>query len=99
MEVLIENIKGLSEKAEYLNRKTQALVEENRFLKEKLLSLSSTLDQKERELDEVGKDYNTLKLARKIGESGGSSEETLALKKRIDQYIKEIDSCLKMIGG
>ena len=64
----------ISEKAEYLDQKLKSLVDENRFLKNKLKDLETGLDSKEKELSEVTEQFNTIKLARKIGGNGNDQE-------------------------
>ena len=96
LEAIFTKLNDISEKAEYLLQKTEFLVEENNALKEKILQLKRDLDHKETELAETKDQFETFKLAGRIG--GIGNEDAEELKRKINKYIKEIDQCLKVLG-
>lgn len=94
---LLKKLEEISEKAEYLNKRSQELLNTNKELKRQLRDLEDSLQTKEEELENVQTQYEVLKLARSM-EGGVNNEETELLKKKINEYIREIDQCLKLIG-
>lgn len=93
---MLKKLAEITEKAEYLNKKSQELIDTNKSLREKVKSLEADLAAREEELDEVRTQYDVLKLARNMeGEENENAEE---LKKKINEYIREIDQVLKLIG-
>ncbi|MCB9233565.1 MAG: hypothetical protein H6581_18050 [Bacteroidia bacterium] len=88
----------LGEKAEYLDQKLKSLVEENAVLKQKVRSLEQKLESKDEELAKASEQVNTIQLARKLSGDFDSTEAVEELKKKINQYIREIDHTLRLIG-
>ena len=97
MEGIIHKLSDLSERADYLNQKTAALVEENRQLKERINLLQQNVAEKNQVLNELRDQYNILKLAKNM-EGGENSENAEELRKKINKYLREIDQCLKLLG-
>ena len=94
---LLAKLDEIGEKAEYLSQKTADLVEENRSLKAKVASLEQNLSDRTQELDELSNQFEIVKFARNVeGKPGDQQSEEL--KKKINEYIREIDQCLKLIG-
>ena len=77
-------------------QKTTFLVEENRSLKNKVLLLEQGLESKDQDLVALKDQFETFKLAGRIG--GIEEEDAEELKRKINRYIEEIDQCLKVIG-
>ncbi|MAX80968.1 MAG: hypothetical protein CL843_12450 [Crocinitomicaceae bacterium] len=65
------------------------LKEENKFLTEKLTHSES----KNQQLIAQNK---TLEIAKNV--DGGSSENTIALKRRINELVKEVDECIALLN-
>ena len=97
MEGFIHKLTDLRERADYLNQKTNAMVEENRQLKEKVRLLQQNIAEKNQILNELQDQYNILKLAKNI-EGGDKTENAEELRKKINKYLREIDQCLKLLG-
>ena len=67
-------------------------------LKARIAELEQQLESKEAALAETTEQYELAQLARKLegsAEDGGRADE---LKELINEYIREIDQCLKLIG-
>lgn len=97
MDGFLHKLTDLSERADYLNQKTTALVEENRQLKERVRLLQQNIAEKNQVVNELNDQYNILKLAKNM-EGGDKSENAEELRKKINKYLREIDQCLKLLG-
>jgi chromosome segregation ATPase len=64
-------------------------------LEEERDSLHVRLEEKDGELEAMQKKYEAAKEVKKMG--NGVDEE--ALRKKIDNYLEEIDICLKVFGN
>jgi chromosome segregation ATPase len=100
LDALELKLNEIQEKTEYLGDKTNQLVLENRSLKGKLDEARVQLQEKELLLEELKKQHEILQMARNLGEgtAAETNENTEELKKKINDYIREIDQCLKLIG-
>ncbi len=97
MEQLLKKLDEISEKAEYLNSRTTDLVAENRSLKGKVTTLEKQLSEREEAYSSLSEQFEIIRMARSMeGENG--SEHAEELKQKINEYIREIDQCLKLIG-
>ena len=96
MENLLARLAEIGEKADYLNQKSQALVVENRSLQRRVSELEVKLQQQQLETKELADQHDLLKLAKKVEHRDDAATEEL--KKKINDYIREIDQCLKLIG-
>lgn len=94
---LLAKLDEIGEKAEYLAFRTTDLVEENRSLKAKIASLEQDLTDRVREYEELVAQHEIMKFARSV-EGKPGDEQSEELKKKINEYIREIDQCLKLIG-
>ena len=90
-------LQEIGEKAEYLNQKSLDLVQENRTLSAKVAALEEKLEAKEAEMTGLSEQYEIIKLARNM--EGHSDERAEKIKEKINEYIREIDQCLKLIGS
>lgn len=89
LDAIILKINMLMEKYIELEEKHIGVLEENQQLKKQ------TNKQKE-ELLSLNNKVKDLNLAGKINSNG---YETAALKKRIDEFVKEIDKCMAMLNN
>ena len=96
MENLLARLAEIGEKADYLNQKSQALVQENRALQGRILELESKIVQQQQEMKDLGEQHELIKLAKRVEHRDEAATEEL--KKKINEYIREIDQCLKLIG-
>ncbi len=70
------------------------LLEENRELKNKNRQLEQELDLRKRQLGEMDHRLKVLKLA----QGGQNSDDKTELKRKINEYIREIDKVLAMLN-
>ena len=96
MENLLTRLAEIGEKADYLNQKSQALVEENRALRIRIQHLEGRITQQLNELKDMAEQQELVRLARSVEHRDDAATEEL--KKKINEYIREIDQCLKLIG-
>jgi tRNA(Ser,Leu) C12 N-acetylase TAN1 len=96
VENLLTRLAELGEKADYLNQKSLALVEENRTLRQRILQLEGKVAKQQQDLKELAEQHELVKLAKSFEHRDEAAMEEL--KKKINEYIREIDHCLKLIG-
>jgi len=97
---LLAQLQDLGDKAEYLSQRTSDLVDENRSLKAKVAGLEKDLEEKQAAYQLLSEQHDILKLARSVKEGNGpDNEQAEELKKKINDYIREIDQCLRLIGN
>lgn len=100
MSDLIQKSNVLIKKARKLVEKQQASEETNRQLKQEIQSLKAALDEEKRKNDELQNQLKIVKLARSIqpGEPGKDVNVT-ELKRKINEYIREIDNCIAILNN
>lgn len=97
--------KELTSKIEQIRKKVLHLVAQNR----KLLSKSEVLQNEAKDLkeslakelknsEELNNQIKIIKLAQNIGSTNSQSADIAELKKKINEYIKEIDHCITMLN-
>lgn len=96
MKELLEKLQEVGEKADYLTQRSTLLVQENRGLRIRVAELEQALGTKESEIKDLSNKLELAKLAR--GMEVGNSTQSEELKNKINEYIREIDQCLKLIG-
>jgi predicted nuclease with TOPRIM domain len=96
VENLLVRLAEIGEKADYLNQKSQALVVENRALNSRILELESKIVQQQQEMKDLAEQHELVRLAKRVEHRDEAATEEL--KKKINEYIREIDQCLKLIG-
>jgi len=88
------HIKSLQEKLQLLIKNQQQLLRENQRLAADLEKATSIVDQKEEMLRNLQQHLDGLQVS---SASGYSDQEKVALEKRINTYLKEIDHCLTLL--
>ena len=61
------------------------------------LALVKEIDDQKRELEDLNQKMQTLKLAKSI-RGDDKPQETKELKRKINEYIKEIDRCIALLN-
>ena len=89
-----EKIKHIKQKLQLLIKQYQQLQKDNLQLKNQTEKQSNLLKEQKREI-ELLQQKNDIKL---IQNSQLSKEEKTALEKRIDGYLKEINTCLSLLN-
>jgi predicted nuclease with TOPRIM domain len=96
VESLLARLAEVGEKADYLNQKSEGLVQENHALRSRIAELEGKLQQQQQEIKDLAAQGELIKLAKQVGHRDDAATEEL--KKKINEYIREIDQCLKLIG-
>lgn len=89
-----EHIKRIQDKLTLLVEKHNALMKENDRLKKSLQETANEAGLLKEKNDQLTLQLNMLKVA----ETDESKEAKAALEKKINEYIKEIDKCIAMLG-
>ena len=89
-----EHIKKIQDKLQVLVDKYNGLQRENDRLKKSLQDLTVEADYLKEKNDQISLQLNMMKVA----ETDDSKEAKLALEKKINEYIKEIDKCIAHLG-
>jgi len=90
-EVLKSNLNGLERKILVLLNEHKAVKNEVTGLKSENLELKKTLKQREDQLSNFKNQIKITKIVDYINPEDGSVSE---LKRKVDEYIKEIDKCI-----
>ena len=87
-----------------VHRQVEKLIEEIALLKNDKnemintnLALVKEIDVQKRELEDLNQKMQTLKLAKSI-RGDDKPQETKELKRKINEYIKEIDRCIALLN-
>jgi len=89
-----DQLKSIQGKLQQLLKQYQLLQKENRQLKAALEEAKTAADTKTSQLYSLQRQVDALKL----GVQGWSDEAKVALEKRIDDYLKEIEKCLALLN-
>ena len=90
-DLLKTNLNGLERKIQMLVTEHKSLKEEVKGLKSENQELKSTLKAREEQLTGFHNQLKITKLADSLHPEDGSVSE---LKKKVDEYIREIDKCI-----
>ena len=94
-EVLKSNLNGLERKILVLLNEHKAVKNEVSGLKSENLELKKTLKQREDQLSNFKNQIKITKIVDYINPEDGSVSE---LKKKVDDYIREIDKCIAYLS-
>lgn len=99
MNELVNKTEALIKKAKKLNERHHATEEVTRQLKQEIHSLKETLEEERRKNDALTNQLKIVKLARSIQPGAPGEEANITeLKRKINEYIREIDSCIAMLN-
>ena len=90
-DLLKTNLNGLERKIQMLLNEHKTLKEEVKGLKSENQELKSTLKARDEQLSGFHNQLKITKLADSLHPEDGSVSE---LKKKVDEYIREIDKCI-----
>ncbi len=95
----------LHERLDVLVQRAKKLVDENRRLESRNQILERELAEYRQKLADSGQKNEDLlekikiiKLAQNIGSGPAENEQVTELKRKINEYIKEIDNCIAMLN-
>ena len=93
MKDLSSQIQSLKKKAKQLVENYQSVKRENTKLSEEVEKLKENLDEKNQQIKELTNKVNVLKISGSVG-----SESTKDVKLKINELVREIDSCIAQIN-
>jgi chromosome segregation ATPase len=94
----IERLHQISLKLRRLLNEKQALTERNTKLEKELAFLKEQLAFRQQKEAELTNTIKIIKLAQNISSDKPAGAETTELKRKINEYIKEIDNCIAMLN-
>lgn len=95
---LPEKLATLLDKTTKLAEQHRKLVSKNEMLENELGTLKQTLEKEQREKEELRDKIKIIKLAQNIGTSNNDEAGVAELKRKLNEYIKEIDNCITMLN-
>lgn len=101
MKDLQQHISSIRGNIDRLLRLYQAMRQENKLLKVQVDTLRSQVAEKNQVIEQLKTDMDVLKTANAIRsaevDEHSLSEEQKEVRKKINEYIREIDSCIKKL--
>ncbi|HLP21925.1 MAG TPA: hypothetical protein VK174_16545 [Chitinophagales bacterium] len=94
----IRRIDDAKKKAALLVEHTRALLLKNNELEAEVRRLKDSLDEKEQKNEELLNKIKIIKLAQNMGAPGTENPDVKELKRKVNEYIKEIDHCITMLN-
>jgi predicted RNase H-like nuclease (RuvC/YqgF family) len=99
MQQLIKKTEELANKAKKLVNENQKLHLTVQNLENEVQGLKRQLEEQAQKNAELNNRIKIIKLARKISpEEGLDGGHTAELKRKINEYIKELDNCISMLN-
>ena len=89
-----QHLKRIQDKLQQLLKQHTAVQKENNRLKEELQEAKDKIAAQQKNMDELKQQASILKM--NTGEMDVSDKKEL--EKRINQYVKEIDRCIALLG-
>ena len=96
--LLSTQIDSVIEKAKKLRETNQALLSKNQSLENDLKALKEQLANEGKKIEELNNKIKIIKLAQNMGSSVPEDANITELKRKINEYIKEIDHCMTMLN-
>ncbi len=93
MKDLSSQIQSLKKKAKQLDEKYQTIKRENNKLLEEVGKLTQNLNEKNQQIKELTNKVNVLKISGSV-----DNESTKDVKLKINELVREIDSCIAQIN-
>ncbi|RWU08460.1 hypothetical protein [Pedobacter chitinilyticus] len=94
MAAVVDQLNSVLQKTDRLIALCQALQEENELLKAENKQQKQALDVAKSTHLELDEKIRVLKLAKSIE---GTSEKTLDIKQKINEFVREIDKCVVLL--
>ncbi|WP_129717878.1 hypothetical protein [Pedobacter sp. SYP-B3415] len=94
MATVADQLDSVLDKTARLIELCQALQEENDLLKLENQSLKVALDTSKTKISDLDEKLRVLKVAKSIE---GTSEKTLDIKQKINEFVREIDRCVVLL--
>jgi regulator of replication initiation timing len=90
-EVVINEITALERKLSVLVKEYHSLKENLLLLQDENQQLKQVIDQKQQQVDQF---QNKAKISKLVNTIGANENEAADLKRKLDEYIKELDKCI-----
>ncbi len=94
MASITEQLSAVTEKTERLIELCNVLQQENDLLKRERETLTSTIKEGKNKHVELEEKLRVLKLAKSFSET---SEKSLDIKQKINEFVQEIDKCIVLL--
>ena len=88
----------IRKKVLHLIDQNHKLLSKNEALEKELKSMKQSAENELKKTAELNNQIKIIKLARNIGSSKTESADVSELKRKINEYIKEIDHCITMLN-
>ena len=95
---LQQKIEAIIERAKRLSEQNHRLASKNLELENEIKSIKHSLEVEVRKNDELLNKIKIIKLAQNIGSIEKESADVTELKRKLNEYIKEIDHCITMLN-
>lgn len=95
---LISKVADIRKKVLHLVEQNHKLLSKNKSLEQEVSELRQSLETEGGKTAELNNQIKIIKLARNIGSSDSGSADVAELKRKINEYIKEIDHCIMMLN-
>jgi acetolactate synthase small subunit len=98
-EELTKRLQNLQQKFVQLAEQNKKLISKNQLLENEIALLKNSIEENADKVLELNNQIKIIKLARSIDpETDTEKEEVTELKRKINEYIREIDSCIAMLN-
>ena len=95
---IAHKVEEVKKKVLHLLEQNHKLLSKNEELEVEVKSLKQSLDAEAKKSDELLNKIKIIKLAQNISSSDSESADITELKRKINEYIKEIDHCITMLN-
>ena len=95
---ITQKVEDVKKKVVHLVEQNLKLVAKNHELESEIKSLKHSLEEESRKSDELLNKIKIIKLAQNIGSHDAENADVAELKRKINEYIKEIDQCITMLN-
>ncbi|MCX6200010.1 MAG: hypothetical protein NTY88_12455 [Bacteroidetes bacterium] len=95
---LEKKLESVLEKAKKIKEQYHKLQSKNETLEKELREVKQLLHTEQRQTVELRDTIKIIKLAQNIGSANASETDVTELKRKLNEYIKEIDLCITMLN-
>ena len=95
---LQQKIESIIDKTKKLAEQNNKLLSKNEELEREAKILKLSLEAEAKKTDELLNKIKIIKLAQNIGSPETESTDVTELKRKLNEYIKEIDHCITMLN-
>ena len=95
---LTSKVTEIRKKVLHLVDQNHKLLSKNEALEKELKSMKQSAEDELKKTAELNNQIKIIKLARNIGSQDSESADVSELKRKINEYIKEIDHCIMMLN-